>query len=87
LRLLLERLAENLKQTGADVGVYDEGLVLRGREECDAGEFDCHGDPVLALALIVLARHTSGVSSVVGTECVDAFFPGITDILLKGTEE
>lgn len=87
MRPQLELLAENLKQTGAEVGVYDEGMVLRGREECDAGNFDCHQDPILALALMVLARHTSGLSTVAGMECAEEAFPGLTAILLKGTEE
>lgn len=82
----LEKLAENLKKTGAEVGLYDEGLVLRGRDECDASAFDCHQDPILGLALLVLARHTSGISTLEGIECIDVNFPGITERLLAGTE-
>jgi 3-phosphoshikimate 1-carboxyvinyltransferase len=81
-----EWLAENLRQTGAEVGVYEEGLVLRGRDECDSGAFDCHGDPVLALALLVLSRHASGVSTLEGLECTEHFFPGLASRLLQGTE-
>ncbi|HQB65763.1 MAG TPA: 3-phosphoshikimate 1-carboxyvinyltransferase, partial [Fibrobacteraceae bacterium] len=36
----LEWLAMNLRKTGVEVGVYDDGLVIRGKEELDGGEFD-----------------------------------------------
>ena len=84
---LLEQLAENLKQTGCEVGVYEEGLVLRGREECDAGIFEAHNHPILALALLVLARHTSGTSTIHGLDCALQNFPELVATLRTGTEE
>jgi len=76
-RTLLETLATNLKLAGVEVGVYEEGLVVRGREEVDANHFDSAGIPVVGLALAVLARAAHGQSEIAGLDCVPAIFPEI----------
>jgi 3-phosphoshikimate 1-carboxyvinyltransferase len=81
MRPLFERLAENLRKTGAEIGVYEEGLVIRGKEELDAGTFDCNGDPVLGLMLFVLSLFATGITTVEGIECVEAAFPGVCEKL------
>ncbi len=81
MRPLFERLAENLRKTGAEVGVYEEGLVIRGREELDGGTFDCAGDPVVGLMLFVLSLFATGTTTIEGIECVDVTFPGIREKL------
>ena len=73
-----EALAENLRKTGVEVGVYDDGLVVRGLENITAvPEFDGGKNPQVGLALNVLAL-TLGCDEPVGhTEVVEEHFPGI----------
>lgn len=81
LRPRCESLAKNLKQTGAQIGVYEEGLVIRGKEELDAGTFDAECDPVLELMFNVLALFSHGETVIENKGCVDKVFPGNTDKL------
>ncbi len=81
LRPRCESLAKNLKQTGAQIGVYEEGLVIRGKEELDAGTFDAECDPVLELMFNVLALFSHGETVIENKGCVDKVFPGNTDRL------
>ncbi len=80
-KFLFELLAVNLRKTGADIGVYEEGLVIRGREECDGGEFDCGNEPAAGLAFFILSLFAKGSSTIQGLECVERTFPGICNKL------
>ncbi len=73
-----EALAENLRKTGVEVGVYDDGLVIRGLETITAvPEFDGGENPQVGLALNVLALALGCDEPVGHTEVVEANFPGI----------
>ena len=74
---LLDALANNLKLAGIEIGIYEEGLVVRGREEIDANPFDSHGSAILGLALAVLARIAHGHSLVEGLDYTQTTFPGL----------
>ncbi|MDR1760387.1 MAG: 3-phosphoshikimate 1-carboxyvinyltransferase [Fibrobacter sp.] len=82
-KTLFELLAVNLRKTGADIGVYEEGLVIRGREECDGGEFDCGNYPAAGLAFFILSLFAKGSSTIQGLEYVERAFPGVCN-KLKG---
>lgn len=81
LRPRCESLARNLKQTGAQIGVYEEGLVIRGKEELDAGTFDAENDPVLELMFGALSLFSHGETVIENEGHVKNVFPGITDKL------
>ncbi|MCK9182498.1 MAG: 3-phosphoshikimate 1-carboxyvinyltransferase [Fibrobacteraceae bacterium] len=81
LRPKCEFLASNLKKTGSGIGVYEEGLVVRGREGLDAGEFDAGNDPILAILFLVLSLFANGETVVHNTDSVENTFPGICDKL------
>ena len=73
-----ESLAENLRKTGVEVGVYDDGLVVRGLENITAvPEFDGGENPQVGLALNVLSLALGCDEPVGHTEVVEANFPGI----------
>ena len=73
-----EALAENLRKTGVEVGVYDDGLVVRGLENITAvPEFDGGKNPQVGLALNVLALALGCDEPVGHTEVVEEHFPGI----------
>lgn len=75
----LEWLALNLRKTGVDVGVYDEGLVIRGREELDGGDFDSGNNSLLALTFFIISLLGRGHSSIQGLDCIETTFPGISE--------
>lgn len=75
-RPILDDIANNLKLTGADVGIYEEGLVIRGREEVDSADFTPQKEhPVVSLALLALASAAHGISSLESPESLDHVFP------------
>lgn len=83
LRPRCEILAQNLKQTGASIGVYEEGLVVRGREELDAGNFDAENDAVFGLMFHVVKLFSQGETTIENEGQIDLIFPGIIDKLTE----
>lgn len=81
LRPRCEFLAQNLKQTGAQIGVYEEGLVIRGKEELDAGTFDAESDPVLELMFTVLSLFSHGETVIENNGKMEKIFPNVADKL------
>lgn len=79
LRPLLEAVAQNVRLAGVEVGVYEEGLVIRGREETDANVYDAAGDAVLGLALAVQAKSAHGQSEIGSLDCTRSVFPGLLE--------
>ena len=77
----LELLATNLRKTGAEIGVYEDGLVVRGKEEPDRAEFDCEEFPVMGLALYVLKVVTKSPFDIVGIEVTEKLFPNALEII------
>lgn len=87
----LEWLALNLRKTGVEIGVYDDGLVIRGKDELDGGEFDAANNPLTALTLFIVSLLGRGNSSIVGLESMESTFPQISEkiksIIQKGNHE
>ena len=73
-----EALAENLRKTGAEVGVYDDGLVIRGLETIVNGsDFDGGDVPENGLALSVLSLALENDEPVANAELVERTYPGV----------
>ena len=82
MRASNEFLAENLRKTGVEVGVYDDGLVIRGMETIVNGNgFDGGQWPQMGLALGVLSLALQNDEPVQGAENVEAVFPGVLEKL------
>lgn len=81
-RSSLEHLVHAIKSTSAEVGLYEEGLVIRGREELDSGTFSPDQNPNLLLAMLGIAKVARGKSQL---ECDDTFplyhFPALKYLL------
>jgi 5-enolpyruvylshikimate-3-phosphate synthase len=77
---LLDALAGNLRSLGLPVGVFPEGLVLRGEESLVAERLDAHGHEGLALALHALATSTAGRTVLEGADCLERHWPGMADL-------
>jgi len=74
---LLKSFIAALKQAGVEIGEFEDGLVIRGREEYDGGNYDSLGHSGLAAAYAVLALKSHGSSSLAGAEALDYRFPGL----------
>jgi len=74
---VLEAIYENLKIAGIESGLYEDGLILRGKAEIEGDGFDCKNLPVLGMALHVLNKKAKGKKEIVGMECVENLYPGI----------
>lgn len=84
LRPVNDALAENLRKTGAEVGVYDDGLVIRGLETVVNGsEFDCGGNPEIGLALSVLSLALENDEPVANGQSIEIRFPGVLEKLAQ----
>ena len=82
MRTRNEFLAENLRKTGVEVGVYDDGLVIRGMETIVNGsDFDGGNSPEAGLALSVLSLSLENDEPVANADAVEAMFPGIVEKL------
>lgn len=84
MRAMNEFLAENLRKTGVEVGVYDDGLVIRGLETIVKGnDFDGGKWPSVGLALSVLSLALENDEPVKNYELVEQAYPGILEKLKK----
>ncbi len=84
MRPLNEFLAINLRKTGVEVGVYDDGLVIRGLETIVNGsDFDGGMSPQIGLALSVLSLALQNDEPVENVDKVESEFPGVIEKLKK----
>jgi len=74
---VLEAIYENLKIAGVESGIYEDGLILRGKAEIEGDGFDCKNFPILGMALHILNKKAKGKKEIVGIECVENLYPGI----------
>lgn len=78
MRPLNESLAINLRKTGAEVGVYDDGLVIRGLETIVNGSnFDGGESPENGLALSVLSMALENTEEILNEEIIEKTYPKI----------
>ena len=82
MRTKNEFLTENLRKTGVEVGVYDDGIVIRGMETIVNGSgFDGGDSPEIGLALSVLSIALENDEPVANIELVESVFPGVVEKL------
>lgn len=78
IRPMNEFLAENLRKTGVEVGVYEDGMVIRGMETILKGsDFSAGEWPEVGLALTVLSLALQNDEPIEGADLVEATYPGI----------
>ncbi len=84
-RTSLELLVQAIKSTGAEVGLYEEGLVIRGREELDSGTFLPNQNANLILAMLGIAKVARGKSQLDCTESLLLYYFPAFKYLLEAT--
>ncbi len=85
---IINQIVINLRKAGVDVGEIEDGLVIRGRLECDASDFDAYNNPILAFALYALAITCHGHSTLVNAdECMRGLFPNTIEKMKLEAED
>ncbi len=74
---LLKAFIGALKQNGIEIGEFEDGLIIRGKEEYDGGKYDSLGHSGLAAAYVALSLKSHGTSTLAGAEALDYRFPGL----------
>jgi len=77
---LVDALASNLRALGLAVGVFPEGLVLRGEDSLMAERLDAQEHEGLALALHALASALPGSTLLENADCLDRFCPNLSEL-------
>ncbi|MCL2207733.1 MAG: hypothetical protein FWB90_06535 [Fibromonadales bacterium] len=76
---VLSVLYENLKLAGVECGLYEDGLILRGKSEIEGESFDCKNHPIIGLALHILNVKSKSKNTIAGIQCVENIYPGGTN--------
>lgn len=77
----LEALAEGLRGFGLAVGLFPDGLVLRGEEQPGAESVDARGHADVALALHALAGSCAGKTELLGSGALAVAWPHLLRVL------
>jgi 3-phosphoshikimate 1-carboxyvinyltransferase len=82
----LAAVAENLRQMGAEVEEFPDGLRVAGRQTLRGATIDPHDDHRIAMALAVAGLVAQGETQIKNSSCVDISFPDFFDTLARITE-
>ena len=73
---VVAHLVAFLREMGAKVGEFDEGLVSDGGLPLRGTRVETHGDPNLALAAAIAGLLADGEVTIVDSNCIDRLYPG-----------
>ena len=71
----------NLREMGASVEEYEDGLRVKGRTRLHGAKLEARGDHRIAMAFTIAALVAEGASEMVGAECVGVSFPEFFQLL------
>ena len=77
----LATTAANLREMGAEVEEFDDGLSVFGPTQLHGASLDSHGDHRIAMAFAVAALLAKGDTEISGAECVAISFPEFFPLL------
>jgi len=75
---ILSILYDNMKLAGIECGLYEDGLIVRGKSEIEGEGYDCKNNPIIGLALHILNIKSKSKNIVAGIECTENIYPGGT---------
>ena len=76
-------VAGHLREMGADVTEFPDGLEIRGGRPLRAARLPSHGDHRIAMAFAVAGLFAGGETVLEDTACVETSYPGFADQLEK----
>ncbi len=68
-------LIYELRKSGVDVGLRDDGAVIKGRSRYAGSEFSAHSDPIIAAALGVFSACCATDSTINGADVINRWYP------------
>ena len=81
----VKTVVDNLRRLGVAAEELPEGMVIPGRQNFRAAEFDSFGDHRVAMAFAVAALRAKGESVINGAEAASVSFPEFWDTLARCT--
>ena len=72
-------MAAELRNMGAQVEEFHDGMAITGTKLKGSGELDSHKDHRIAMALTIAAMAAEGESVIKDAECADVTYPGFID--------
>jgi 3-phosphoshikimate 1-carboxyvinyltransferase len=82
----IRTVVDNLRRLGVAAEELPEGMVISGRQNFRAAEFDSFGDHRVAMAFAVAALRAKGESVINGAEAASVSFPEFWDTLARCTQ-
>ena len=79
----IKTVVDNLRRLGVAAEELPEGMVIPGRQNFRAAEFDSFGDHRVAMAFAVAALRAKGDSVISGAEAASVSFPEFWDTLSR----
>lgn len=85
-RTYIEAIANNIKKADVEIGLFEEGLVIKGKEECKAAIYDANNSWALAYSLAVLASNCQGTSIINGFQNWNIEIPNTIEMLSNSND-
>ncbi len=82
----IRTVVENLRRLGVAAEETPDGMIIPGRQNFHAAEFDSFGDHRVAMAFAVAALQAGGESVIHGAEAASVSFPEFWDTLSRCVE-
>ncbi|MES2996755.1 MAG: 3-phosphoshikimate 1-carboxyvinyltransferase [Verrucomicrobiota bacterium] len=72
----ISTVVHNLREMGADIYEYQDGMEIEGGQSLHGTELDSFGDHRIAMAFAIAGLFAKGSTLITNTECVNTSYPG-----------
>jgi 3-phosphoshikimate 1-carboxyvinyltransferase len=79
----IELVANGLRQMGAIVETFEDGMAITGPTKLSATKIDAHGDHRIAMAFAVAGLIAEGTTEISGADSIATSFPGFESELAR----
>lgn len=77
----ISAVVTNLREMGAEVTEYDDGLRVIGGHKLRGAKIDCYGDHRIAMAFTIAGLFAHGETVIENTDCIATSYPGFAEDL------
>ena len=79
----IELVANGLRQMGAQVETFEDGMAITGPAKLSATKIDAHGDHRIAMAFAIAGLIAEGTTEITGADSIATSFPGFESELAR----
>jgi 3-phosphoshikimate 1-carboxyvinyltransferase len=79
----IELVANGLRQMGAIVETFEDGMAITGPTKLSATKIDAHGDHRIAMAFAIAGLIAEGTTEISGADSIATSFPGFESELAR----